>query len=362
MTKCVTSCKIILDSFAGGLAMEKRKLASVQYVHHVTQIEGADKIECVHVLGWKCVANKGQFHVGDHCVYMEVDSFLPICEQFEFLRKSSYKRNEILGEGFRLKTQTFRGQISQGLVQPLSILGGGEYQLGDDVTELLGIRKWEVEERVTNSGTVIGEFPSGIPKTDELRVQSYPELIEEFKKVSQYYISTKMDGTSVTMYWKDGHLGVCGRNFEFADDGKCAMWQYAHKKNLQERLKEYKIGNIAIQGEFCGPGIQKNRLGLLWPEWFVFTVIDLDTNRRYPLDKMQVLCETLLLDTVPIEEVESDFIYNSVEELLERAKGKYDSGRNKEGIVIRPVKPVYSPTIGGSLSMKVLNNEYLLKE
>ena len=57
--------------------MEKRKLASIQYVHHVTQIDGADKIECVHVLGWKCVANKGQFHVGDHCVYMEVDSFLP---------------------------------------------------------------------------------------------------------------------------------------------------------------------------------------------------------------------------------------------------------------------------------------------
>lgn len=125
------------------------------------------------------------------------------------------------------------------------------------MTELLGIRKWEVEERVTNSGTVIGEVPPAIPKTDELRVQSYPELIEEFKKVSQYYISTKMDGTSVTMYWKDGHFGVCGRNYEFADDGKCAMWEYAHKKKLQEHLEEYKIGNIAIQGEFCGPGIQK---------------------------------------------------------------------------------------------------------
>mgnify|MGYP000027239004 FL=1 len=41
--------------------MEKRKLASVQYVHHITPIEGADRIECVHVLGWQCVADKGQF-------------------------------------------------------------------------------------------------------------------------------------------------------------------------------------------------------------------------------------------------------------------------------------------------------------
>ena len=35
---------------------------------------------------------------------------------------------------------------------------------------------------------------------------------------------------------------------------------------------------------------------------------------------------------------------------------------NKEGIVIRPLEPVYSKTVEGPLSMKVLNNDYLLKE
>ena len=194
--------------------MGKRKLASIQFVHNITPIEGAEKIECVHVLGWQCVANKGQFSIGDKCVYMEVDSFLPVCERFEFLRASSFKENEIMGAGFRLKTMKFRGQISQGLVQPLEILPAGEYEIGDDVTELLGIRKWEIEERVSNDGTVIAEFPSEISKTDELRVQSYPELIEEFKTVKGYYISTKMDGCSVTMYKSDDHFGVCGRNRE----------------------------------------------------------------------------------------------------------------------------------------------------
>ena len=342
--------------------MEKRKLASVQYIHHITPIEGADRIECVHVLGWQCVANKGQFKVGDYCVYMEVDSFLPICEQFEFLRKSSYKKSEILGEGFRLKTQKFRGQISQGLVQTLSILPEGDYELGDDVTDLLGIRKWEVEERVTNSGTVIGNFPAGIQKTDELRVQSYPELIDEFKAVKGYYISTKMDGCSVTMYWKDGRFGICGRNYEYADDDKCAMWKYAHEHGIPERVAGAGLPNIAIQGEFCGAGIQKNRLKLAKPEWYVFTMIDLATHRRLSLDKMKEICENLKLTMVPIEEVKDDFAYDSVEILLERAKGKYPSGMNKEGIVIRPLEPIYSPTIEGPLSMKVLNNDYLLKE
>lgn len=342
--------------------MEKRKLASVQYVHHITPIEGADRIECIHVLGWQCVANKDQFQVGDRCIYMEVDSFLPICERFEFLRSSSYRKTELLGEGFRLKTQKFRGQISQGLVQPLTILPDGEYQIGDDVTELLEIRKWEVEERVTSNGTVIGGFPAGIPKTDELRVQSYPELIDEFKQVPSYYISTKMDGTSVTMYWKDGKFGVCGRNYEYADDDKCAMWKYAHAHRLPEKIAEANISNVAIQGEFCGAGIQKNRLKLVKPEWYVFTVIDLETRRRYTLENMRQLCEKLQLQMVPVEEEKNDFLYDSVDVLLERAKGKYTSGMNKEGIVIRPTEPVYSKTIEGPLSMKVLNNDYLLKE
>lgn len=342
--------------------MEKRKLASVQYIHHITPIEGADRIECVHVLGWQCVANKGQFRMGDMCVYMEVDSFLPICDEFEFLRSSSYKKSEILGEGFRLKTLKFRGQISQGLVQPLSILPMGEYHIGDDVTELLGIRKWEVEERVTSSGTVIGDFPYDIPKTDELRVQSFPELINEFKRVPAYYISTKMDGTSVTMYRKDDHFGVCGRNYEYADNEACAMWNYAHEHRIEEKLVEYDLHNIAIQGKFCGAGIQKNRLMLKRPVWYVFTVIDLETQKRYSLKKMKELCTKLELEMVPIEEVSDIFSYETVENLLECAKGKYISGMNKEGIVIRPVEPIYSPIIGGPLSMKIINNDYLLKE
>ena len=342
--------------------MGKRKLASIQYVHNITPIEGAEKIECVHVLGWQCVANKDQFSIGDKCVYMEVDSFLPVCERFEFLRASSFKENEIMGAGFRLKTMKFKGQISQGLVQPLEILPEGEYEIGDDVTELLGIRKWEIEERVSNDGTVIAEFPSEISKTDELRVQSYPELIEEFKAVNGYYISTKMDGCSVTMYKRGEHFGVCGRNYEYADDDKCAMWKYAHKHRIEERLKENNLDNIAIQGEFCGPGIQKNRLNLKTPEWYVFTVTDMNTNKRLSLHKLEEICKLLGLNMVPIEEVEEEFQYKSVDELLERAKGKYASGKNKEGIVIRPIEAVYSNIIAGPLSMKVLNNDYLLKE
>lgn len=343
----------------------KRKLASIQYVHDVTPIKDADRIELVHVLGWQVVCQKGQFHVGDWCVYFEVDSFLPVEEKFEFLRNSSYKKTDLMGEGFRLKTVKLRGEISQGLVMPMSILPEGDYFLGDDVTDILGVKKWEIEEYTSAAGTVISDFPTsiGVPKTDELRVQSYPRLIDEFKSCEGYYITTKMDGSPVTMYNYYDHNGVCSRNNELADDDKCAMWKYAHEHNIFESLEKYGYRNIAVQGEWCGPGIQGNRLGLKRPEWYVFTVLDFVNDRRYSLYEIQKLCNDCDLNMVPVEEESLFFSYDTVEDLLERAKGKYSSGQQKEGIVIRPISNhVYSTEISGWLSMKVLNNDYLIKE
>ncbi|MCC8028302.1 MAG: 2'-5' RNA ligase [Lachnospiraceae bacterium] len=343
--------------------MTDRKLASVQCVDRVSPIAGADRIECARILGWNVVVKKGEFKEGDRCVYFEVDSFLPVCEQFEFLRDSCYRKNETAGEGFRLQTQKFRGQISQGLVLPLSILPPGrEYVQGDDVTELLGVRKWEMEEKQVFDSGIIGELPFGIPRTNEMRVQSYPELIGEFLAAPSYYITTKMDGTSVTMYWKDGKFGVCGRRYELEDNGKNPLWKYAKKHGIEEKLRAADLSDMAIQGEFCGPSIQKNRLKLPCPEWYVFTILDLQTFERLSLDEMTRICSLLELKQVPVEERGETFPYDTVEKLLERARGKYASGMHKEGIVIRPTEPVYSPTLSGPLSMKVLNNDQLLKE
>ena len=346
-----------------------RKLASIQKIWKVEPIEGADRIELVSVLGWKCVSKKGEFKEGDLCVYFEVDAFLPVCEKFDFLRSSCYKKNELMGEGFLLKTQRFRGQISQGLVLPLSILDGvnskeGGWNLYEGVAETLGVRKWMMPEVATGSGTAIGDMPYGIPKTDEIRVQAEPSLIEEFSGVP-YYISTKMDGTSVTMYLVDGNFGVCGRNFEYADDAKCPFWKFAHKNDIREKIAKgasvLGLKNVAVQGEFCGEGIQKNRLKLFSPDWFVFTLINMDVHRRLRLAEMLQFCDAAGLSHVPIEECGENLPYKSVDSLIERAKGLYASGNHKEGIVVRPQNPCHSRIVEGPLSMKVINNDFLLK-
>lgn len=343
-----------------------RKLASIQRIWKIEPIEGADKIELAHVLGWQCVVNKGQFQPMDVGVYFEIDSFLPVRPEFEFMRTSSYKKTDIMGEGFKLRTMRFRGQISQGLLLPLSSFPEipADIELGADVTELLGVRKWEIEERATTGGTVIGNLPYDIPHTDETRVQENPELIQAFAGL-EYYISTKMDGSSHSIGVDENGFHVTGHNYEYKDDGSSSFYELVKARKYQEKVesfvKENGLSTLTIQGELCAPGIQQNRLRLTKPEWYVFTVRE--NGKRVGLKRMMEICEALGMEYVPIEEIGTDLPskYPTVESLLDRADGEYPKGGKKEGIVIRPTEPVYCPLISASLSMKVVSNKYLLK-
>lgn len=343
-----------------------RKLASIQKIWNLSSIEGADRIELAHVLGWQCVVNKGQFQPMDKAVYFEIDSFLPVRDAFEFMRKSSYKKTDIMGEGFRLRTMNFRGQISQGLLLPVSVFPEipENAEIGEDVTELLGVRKWEIEERATTGGTVIGTLPYDIPHTDETRVQENPDLIQEFAGL-EYYISTKMDGSSHSIGIDEDGFHVTGHNYEYKDDGSSSFFNLIKERGYQTKMEEFMekegLRTLTIQGELCAPGIQKNRLRLTKPEWYIFTIRE--NGKRVGLNRMLKICEELDMVHVPIEEVDMDLPakYQTVEALLVRADGEYPNGGKKEGIVIRPTEPVFSPLIGASLSMKVVSNKYLLK-
>ena len=343
-----------------------RKLASIQRIWNIEPIEGADRIELAHVLGWQCVVNKGQFQPMDIGVYFEIDSFLPIRPEFEFMRTSSYKKTDIMGEGFRLRTMRFRGQISQGLLLPLSQFPEipANAEIGTDVTELLGVRKWEIEERATTGGPVIGNLPYDIPHTDETRVQEEPELIQAFAGL-EYYISTKMDGSSHSIGIDENGFHVTGHNYEYKDDGNSSFYELVKARGYREKMEAFAQENgltaLTIQGELCAPGIQRNRLRLSKPEWYVFTVRE--NGKRVGLNRMLEVCAALGMEHVPIEEVGVDLPskYPTVEALLERADGDYPNGGKKEGIVVRPTEPVFCPLISASLSMKIVSNKYLLK-
>jgi RNA ligase (TIGR02306 family) len=330
-----------------------RKLASIQRIIDLKPIENADKIEVAQVLGWHCVVKKGEFKVGDLGVYFEIDSVLPERPEFDFLKEKH----------FRIRTVKLRGQVSQGLLMPLNSLPQLQadrlnYAEGMDVTELLGVKKYEPVVPAHLSGVMKGQFPLFLRKTDEMRIQSIPEFLIRHKG-KLFYITEKLDGTSFTVYMKDGEFGVCSRNIDLLESDNNLYWQVAKKFNFREKLLS--LGNFAIQGEICGPGVQKNKYSLTEPRLFTFSIFNISEYKYLDFENFKQICKDLGIETVPI--LDENFTLDcTVEELVELSKGRSFIFNNieREGLVIRS-KVEGDDLEAGRISFKVVNPDFLLK-
>lgn len=330
-----------------------RKLVTVKEIKEIKPIDGADRIELAIIDGWQSIIKKGEFKVGEMVLYAEIDSFLPIKEEYEFLRKSSYKK---MGdkEGFRLRTMKLKGTLSQGLILPMSVLPKGEYEIGDDVTEILGVTKYEPPIPAQLSGTVKGRFPSFVKKTNEERIQNFSNEYSEFKN-HEFFVTEKLDGTSSTFYFKDGEFGVCSRNLDLKKDKEQTHWKVAIENDLEVKLQE--LGrNLAIQGEIIGEGIQKNRYGLSGHKLFVFNIFDIDNFEYVSKSEKMELIEKLGLEAVPVVEVETE-LPETINDILSIAEGKsvLNPKTEREGLVW------VSTDSDKRISFKTISNKFLLK-
>jgi RNA ligase (TIGR02306 family) len=340
----------------------QRKLASIQKVLEIQPIANADAIELARINGWQCVVKKGEFQPGSLGVFLEIDAIPPDLAAFRFLWKP---KDAVEGvafyrpDKFRIRTMKLRGALSQGLLLPISVLGLEDVNVGDDVTEILGVTKYEPP--VTMSmGDSRGNFPGFIPKTDEMRVQSVPEVLDEIRGLP-YVITLKYDGTSSTFCIdpRDGEFHACSRNLSLKDGDNC-YWQVARKHNILEILQ--KMPNLAIQGEICGPGIQKNHLNLNAVSLFVFNIYDIENARYLCHAEAYKFCLENGLAPAEVLQTGDSFDYDQ-ESLLALAEGKYPGTKNeREGIVIRSLEPIYSSVLAGRMSFKAISNRFLLKE
>jgi RNA ligase (TIGR02306 family) len=332
----------------------ERKLASIQTILDLQPIPGADAILLAKVLGWELVVKKTEFNVGDKCVYFEIDSVLPIAAWNDHLRKEADKP-------LRIKTIRLRGQLSQGLAMPLSILPSGEYEVGQDVTELVGVTKYEPVVPAHLAGMVKGNFPTFIHKTCEVRLQSEPAVLQEAMDKKLVLVGTlKMDGTSFTAYRRDADFGVCSRNLDLKETEDNAHWKMARKLKLEEILRS-EPRNLCVQGEMVGPGIQANRLGLKEVELYLFNLFDIDTGKYLGYAELREFCVKHGIKIVPLVG-HNDFGSGgttTLNRLLELSNQlNYDNGTPAEGVVWRPTEEVYSDVLRGRLSFKFISNRY----
>ncbi len=353
-----------------------RHLATVRKIDEVLPIEGADAIVLVKIDGWQCVALKNEFKVNDNCVYFEIDSFVPLCPQVEHLRSKAFKR---MGdkEGIRIKTIKLRGQLSQGLALPLSAFPDAmtafhKTRLYDpderhfDVSEILGVEKYELPVPTQLAGQVKGNFPTFVPKTDQERCQNMGKDIFVANADAFYEVTMKLDGTSFTAYHTLDKDGVCGRNWDLDIEGNetNSLVRMYLDSGLDAVLRE--LGrDIAVQGELIGPGIQKNREQLTATKLFVFDMYDIAKGAYLtPAERHAVMAELWdmgldkeMVDHVPVIAHSANLFdtlgITNVDQLLKFAEGPSIKHAIREGLVFK--------RLDGQFSFKAISTQFLLK-
>lgn len=334
------------------------ELAKVTRIQSIAPIEGKDRIELARVENYDSVVSKGDFSPGDRCVYIFYDSILPERPEFEFLRKRCWSEKL---QGFRIKPMRLGGIVSEGLVMPMSILPEGEYKDGQVVTDLLGIRLYEPPEppvsyfghraplrekvrrvllkcRLTRSlakriPRIPADYPPQIKKSDEDNIEA---LWDDLKGSDDlWYLTEKVEGQSATYIYRNGKLECYSHNMRVWDG---AWVQFAEENNLKERMRHFCRATgrkgVVVQGELCGPGIQKNIYKLDRLKLFVFGMMELDGTRMDAHD-MCAHSAFLHLDTVPFID-EHRRLPGTLDEILSGCEGmSLISDVQREGIVWR---------------------------
>jgi len=336
------------------MIIEKDGMCWSGVVDSVSDIPKADRIKRITVVcgkggKWSCVMG-ADTQVGDPVVVFLHDAIVPNMPATAFMEKHKW----------RVKMMRLRGCPSEVLAIPTSSVFDFIHEntkvnmtfgAGVDLTKELGVKKYEKEVPTCISGEVEGDFPSFITKTDETNFQRADHLLEALEG-KEYYASVKYDGTSHTFFRYNGEVGACSRNWQLKENKDIAVWKLIDRYNLDSEA----IINMAIQWECVGPKIQNNPLNLTEIDMRVFNVFDLDKKEYLGLDDMGIFCDTF---GIPMVEVTSRGIWKNMPEddMRKMAEGKYtESGKTREGIVIRPTVPMRVD--GESLSFKIINLDY----
>lgn len=330
-----------------------RKLATIRKIDEVRAIPDADKIVAYRVGGWWVVDAVGKYTAGDLVVYVEPDAWIPHALA-PFLSKGQEPRTYEGVKGERLRTVKLRGQLSQGLLLPIDVTFFRDE--GTDVSDALGIIKYEPPVPAQLAGQVRGIFPTAIPKTDQERVQNLvAEIAEYADRGLTFEVTEKLEGSSCTMYLdREDSFHVCSRNFDLQEDGNVSFWKVAAQYDVAAKMRARGLQGYALQGELVGEGVQGNVYKIKAQDFFVYDVYNEIEGRYLNALERVALCEDLQLSHVP--PLDTAYVLSgNVDDLLKYAEGRsvlHDTER--EGVVFKCNEDP-------SISFKAISNKYLIK-
>jgi len=343
-----------------------RALASVRRIAEIKPIEGADKICAYRVDGWWCVDTIEKYNINDLVVYIEIDSWVP-ASIAPFLSKGKTPREYGGVPGERLRTVKLRGQVSQGLLLPISptcdMIESALFE-GLDVSFPLGITKWEPVLPSCLAGQARGNFPSWGRKTDQERIENIVDDVFVENRNALYEVTLKLDGSSCSVWYKDGEVGVCSRNIDLKlndENTGNSFIATATSTGLLDAVKAVGL-NIMVQAELMGPGVQGNPEKLAAHNLYIFDIFSIDDQEYLGFNSRNEVFTALRRGGYTGEHV--PVIANWV---TLKSIGIVDVATSKS-FVDRP--SIHAPVaegcvfkrMDGKFSFKSINNRFLLKE
>lgn len=333
---------------------------TIEEVEKVWSHPNADKLDLASLKGmlFQFVVGKGNWNPGDSCLYFPVDSIVPI-----ELQKKLGVEGRLSGKAKnRIKTIKLRGEISQGMIGPITLLDGfnGE-KTPENITKYFGIVKYEPEPVFFGSGKLL-PLPSGMSVYDIEGADRYEDVLNRMMDL-RVNITEKLEGTNFSIMYKrfeDKIYVNTHRRTIVLDEGKThTAWECAKDQGLIDLIKTFDGNEIIIYGELCGPGIQKNIYKLKDHRVFLFDIkVD---GRYYDPDKFKNI--TNGFDVVP--EIADGITLrdwlngNSIQDA---SNGKSLLGNTKrEGIVVRPMIGEFDEILRSRLILKQRSPEYLAK-
>ena len=253
-------------------------------VHRITIEEhpNADAIELAIVGGYRSIVRKGDFKTGDLAVYIPEQAIVPdwLIDELGLTGKLAGKAQN------RVKAIRLRGILSQGLI--LGLVDGAVLDAegtpmpvseGDDVTEYLGITKWEP----VIPSSMSGQVTNAVGKTLKYDIENWKNHTNVLQDGEEVIFTEKLHGT-----WACFGLNIVDRivtSKGFSGKGQAFILDESNANNLYVKMyneigkhlvdiiaQATKFDVVYVLGEIFGCGVQDLHYGLANPEFRVFDI------------------------------------------------------------------------------------------